>query len=742
MPAPTYALAIDLDRDELFASSETITGDVISPSGRSGEVLFESARGHDIARVLSQPRAGAGRFTLNNKDGLYSIGTSLAAGEQVRVRATYSGTTYDLARGLLQEPKQSPIGTARAFVECPFIGTLSRLANMKISTALYANIATGTAIGYLLDAIGWPKNAQPYVTGLSPAGQWGLGAASGTEADLSGNGNTGTVTIGAGARDYAALDDTGDGCIDFDGANTLVNVADAASIQNIFDGGGAIAALINLDTDGEGAVGRIIDKSAWYLNVQNSAGGFVRLNFRVGFSGTQGIWQSAVTVPLATTMLVAVVYNADNVANDPTIYTYNVATGTFATLTVGAGLTETSTPVGTRTTDVGSALIIGNNAGATATADGRIDEVVVISAAAGLTAAQVKAIGARSSDAPRDLDTGRSTLSYWWLDDEDAMAALVALKATEGPGAAIYEDGTGAIVFRDRQKRLTASRSTVSQTTFRTAAGATEPLASLPFAYDPGTRDVVNDVTVEVKSRTVQAIQTVWTLGSTITLAAGETRKYLARGGQTTDITTGQYIGPFTGAVAPTSGAGDYTVTAGSLVSSPTLDRTSGASVTLTVGPAGASGATITGMRLRAQPVTVSATTPVRSTIDASTSQTAFGVRTFPLPIRQEIAINDAQDLCNAIVGFQQNGRSTVLFTVRGIHGAARLTAALAREVSDRVTVIHAASGLNADFYIESIAHRVIAPASHVTTFAGENAPADSYAVWGTSTWGTGRWGY
>ena len=40
MPAGTYALAIDLDRDELFAASEAKTADVISEGGGPGEVLF------------------------------------------------------------------------------------------------------------------------------------------------------------------------------------------------------------------------------------------------------------------------------------------------------------------------------------------------------------------------------------------------------------------------------------------------------------------------------------------------------------------------------------------------------------------------------------------------------------------------------------------------------------------------------------------------------------------------------
>ena len=892
MPAPTYALAVDLDRDELFATAQT--GDVVSEGGGPGELLCEYTRGHDLARVLSQPRAGSGGFLLDNNDGTYSIGTTLAAGQQVRLRGTYGGTTYDLVRAILDQPVQTPIGTGRTLVRCPLLGPLSRLAGKQISTALYTSITTGVAVGHLLDAAGYSKNAQPYITGLAPSGQWGLGEAAGTETDLSGNGNDATVTYAAGQRGAAALDDGGDGAttfeegttnkvttpypgavatdgvtftpnaggsltledndgapfesasgkvwrladssgatgtiVAFDGTVGNVNthsisiwarietgttgariecsggegqvaitseswtriespnitpgaatrkmqvsfsgggtgavrfvmgqleekpdvtsachgslgtgyswsgtenaststrvatkmvVTDAAAIQNLFDGGGGVAVLCNITSDGQSDTGRLIDKAAWYLNVQNESGGNVRLNFRVGFSGTEGIWQSAVNIPLATDLAIVLAYNADDVANNPTIYVIDLSTGVATTLTVGSGLTETSTPVGTRTTDVGSDLIGGNNAAGTLTAAGVVDEPAVFSTLP--TLAQVMAWAARCIDAPRHLDEGKTTLDWWWLDKQDAMGALNTLKATEGPGAAVYEDGTGAITFKGRHARLTETRSTTIQTTFRTAAGAAEPLASLPFAYDPGTRDVVNQATVDVNVRTLAALAQVWALGSTVVLGVNETRKYVAR----------QSDGdPFTAAVAPDSGGGDYTVSVGALASVPTIDRTSGSSVTITL-VGGAAGATVTGLRLRAQSLDVTSTTTVASTIDVTASQTAYGVRTFPLPIRADISVSVAQDLVNAIVGYQQDGRATATVTVRGIQSAERLTAALAREVSDRVRIVHAGSGLDADFYVEHIAFEVRAPASHVTAFACEETGAATFFVLDTST--------
>lgn len=732
MVVAAYTVDVDLDGSELFSETgEPIIAAVsTNPPGRKGAQLFGCTRGHDQTRILAPPRAGGADFILDNIGAAYGISSNLQAGKRTRFRAAYGGTTYELHRGVMDRPQQIPSLDFQKLVSCKDIGTFSGLAGKQIGTALYSSVTTDVALGYILDAVSWPKNFAPYVLGLSPAGQWSLGEASGSALDTSGNANNGAVTLGAGSRDYAALDDAGDGCIDFDGAATLVTITDAAAIQNIFDGGGAIAALINIDSDGEGAVGRVLDKSAWFLNVQNFAGGLVRLNFRHGFSGTQGIWQSAVNVPISTSLLVVVVYNNSNVANDPTIYLFNLSTEAFSTLTVGSGLTETSTPVGTRTTDVASNLIIGNNAAGGATFDGRLDEVAVVSAAAGLTSAQAKVMAARAKDAPRHLDVGKTTLDWWWCDNQDAFAAAVELRNTEGPMTALYEDGTGAIVFKNRHARVTESRSTAIQTTFRTSGA--EPWIDLPFVYDPGIKDVVNACTIEVKTRATQALQAVWSLGSTVSLAPGESRSYVARGGQTQDTTTGQYVSIFTAAVVPSSGAGDFTVSAGS-VSSVTLDRTSGAQVTITL-TAGASGATVTGLRLRAQPVTVSATTTVTNTVSAAASQAQYGVQTYRLPTRAEIPVNTAQDFVNAVVGFYDDGRPTATIALMANGDAARMTASLAREIGDRVRVIEENVPIDAEFYVEQVQHQLFSPATHMTRFGLEKATSTSYFILDTST--------
>lgn len=152
---------------------------------------------------------------------------------------------------------------------------------------------------------------------------------------------------------------------EFDGATGLLTVPDATSIQNIFDGGGTIECWINLDSDGEGDVGRFIDKQRWNLRVSNEAAGKTKIRFACVFSGDNGTWTSTSTeININAWSHIVLTYNSSSVDNNPIIY----VNGSSVTLT------ET-TPTGTRTSDATADLIIGNEAGDSSTFDGTIGEV-------------------------------------------------------------------------------------------------------------------------------------------------------------------------------------------------------------------------------------------------------------------------------------------------------------------------------------------------------------------------------
>lgn len=325
--------------------------------------------------------------------------------------------------------------------------------------------------------------------------------------------------------------------------------------------------------------------------------------------------------------------------------------------------------------------------------------------------------------AERVLNTGGTTLDWWWLDEEDAYDAAVALLNCEGPGAALYEDNAGKINFEGRHYRLVTARSTTVQATFRDTGA--EPVMAEPFRVAASIKDIINICTVEIRKRTAKPLQAVWTLGSTATIGGNEVRKYIVRSSD-----------PFTAALTPVAGT-DYTLTAGSV--SPSLDRTSGGNVTLTL-TAGAGGATLTGLQLRAQPVKVDAATLVSNTISTIASQQQHGKRVWELPIRAEIPVNVAQDLCNAIVGLYQEPRFGVELTVEGTSDT-HLDQQRLRQISDRIHVIEAHTGLDTDFWIEQIRHELGGLLR--TSFAGQEVHAiNNIGLWGTAIWGQAVWGF
>ena len=167
----------------------------------------------------------------------------------------------------------------------------------------------------------------------------------------------------------------------------------------------------------------------------------------------------------------------------------------------------------------------------------------------------LEAAGLTSSD--WSLDTGKTTLLYWWLDPSDTlMDALNAIVATEGPGAAVYEghgSNVGKVIFKNRHAVATETVSTAVQATFR--GTGTEPLMSGQFGYNDGQRDRINSASCSIYVRATDSVAVLWTYGRTVTLAAGESQIFEVRYSSR---------GPFTGALTPVA-ATDYTVSAGSL---------------------------------------------------------------------------------------------------------------------------------------------------------------------------------
>ena len=182
----------------------------------------------------------------------------------------------------------------------------------------------------------------------------------GSSFDRSFNNNNGTDTLGVGGYKKQGLD--------FDGADTNIAVADATNIQNIFDGGGTIFAVINPRSDGEANQGRIVDKIQYNLRLQGVVANKATLKFAKTFSGVTGVWETlSPQISLDKFFSVVITYNADAVGNDPLL----------SVNAINVNLSEIVTPVGARMADVGSELSIGNNGGGIRTFDGFMKTIVM-----------------------------------------------------------------------------------------------------------------------------------------------------------------------------------------------------------------------------------------------------------------------------------------------------------------------------------------------------------------------------
>jgi len=162
----------------------------------------------------------------------------------------------------------------------------------------------------------------------------------------------------------------------FDGAtgrDDIITVTAAASIQDIFDGGGTLIVWIKAASVGENGIGRMMETGGgaavgWAFYLFGEAAGLFKVAFSQYFDVLLGTWQHATTiVPINSWTQVALTYNGSSSANDPILYLNGAVSG--------GGWYESSVPNGTLVSDIGKTPKIGNNTATTTTFDGYIGEV-------------------------------------------------------------------------------------------------------------------------------------------------------------------------------------------------------------------------------------------------------------------------------------------------------------------------------------------------------------------------------
>lgn len=154
------------------------------------------------------------------------------------------------------------------------------------------------------------------------------------------------------------------GYIFTDGDDDNINITDAAAIQNVFDGGGSFEFWANIDGVDSGDV--VASKNGkWLVFLNTIASGKTRTSFYIDFSGTDGYFTSVDGLTINGWTHYFVTLADSNAGTIPIMY-FN---GEPSTVNVNAN------SVGTRVSDAGNDLMVGNRPDLAKDLDGIIGEL-------------------------------------------------------------------------------------------------------------------------------------------------------------------------------------------------------------------------------------------------------------------------------------------------------------------------------------------------------------------------------
>ncbi|HWA27366.1 MAG TPA: LamG-like jellyroll fold domain-containing protein [Lacunisphaera sp.] len=249
-------------------------------------------------------------------------------------------------------------------------------------------------------------------------GHWSFDETSGTTAFESVDGNDGTHVNGptpvGGVLGAAALE--------FDGADDYVSVTAAASLEDIWAGGGAVAFWVKPASGGESGGGTWLNKGGWTLMANSGAvSGETGLEFFVDWSGGTAKWRTETAgLTFDHWHHVAVVYDSASTANQPVLYVDGSA----------VALTQIVAPSGTVVSDAAQDIYIGSNSATSRASDGAIDDLRFYRGAiSGALAEKLYEAGAEPDETAPDIDTPevtvtQTTATISWTTNENATSQV------------------------------------------------------------------------------------------------------------------------------------------------------------------------------------------------------------------------------------------------------------------------------------------------------------------------------
>jgi len=229
-----------------------------------------------------------------------------------------------------------------------------------------------------------------------------------------------------------------------DGSNSRAVTTDAAAIQNIWDGGGSVFFRTKLTSAGEGNLGGFFDKvflgtigaRGWGFN-QGTQFGTFRPSFHCAFTGGEARHLGPDTMFTAgVAASVGLSYNSDNPNNVPVIYKDGAS----------QSIASFGAPTGSRVSDAGDNLYIGDRSDSGGSLDGWMDEVKFYNRA--LTAQEFL-----------DLHNGI-------LPSDHAASCVLHLKFDEGTGTSAADSSASGLstVLQDSAAWTSSIHSPLNET--------------------------------------------------------------------------------------------------------------------------------------------------------------------------------------------------------------------------------------------------------------------------------------
>jgi hypothetical protein len=322
----------------------------------------------------------------------------------------------------------------------------------------------------------------------------------------------------------------------------------------------------------------------------------------------------------------------------------------------------------------------------------------------------------------RDLDTGKTTISRFWISGKTAINALRLVEEAEA--GFIKETPSGQVGFENRHHRLTETASTTSQATFSDADGATNTF--LEANQDDPLGTIINHVEATARTFNTASAAVLWTHPETgsdsPTLAPGEAKTFEAQYPNPDAANNSMEVDAWTTPAATT----DYLLNAASdgsgtnLTSDITVTQAKTAermAITLSNSATGTAGY-LTKLQARGTAVTTKNPCIVRS-ID-TTSQGIYGERKYVAETQFIPTTSEAQDWCNYHVSIFSSPTNILTLTIPA-STTSNIGQALSRDLSDRITVTatnDAKLGINEDFFLEHVQHQVMEGGkNHITVW-------------------------